>query len=104
MESAVCRSAVPPFFQVMRRAVPADLEPLIRVLDLAFAPSRLESNLVQALAVNGRNIQHWLLEKDRQLIAYISYSLAIAMGILSAGTWHLSLFIPSGSEKDMAAS
>lgn len=88
MESAVCRSAVPPFFQVMRRAVPGDLDSVVRVLDLAFAPSRFESNLVQALAVNGRNIQHWLLEKDRELIAYICYSLAYRGGDLIG--WHLA--------------
>ncbi len=71
----------------MRPAKPSDLGLIIKLLDSAFAPGRFESELVQALLTNGRQIHHWLMERDRQMIAYVCYSRAYR-GPQPIG-WHL---------------
>ena len=74
---------------VMRRAVSGDIGSIEKLLDQAFAPSRFESSLVKGLVLNGRNIHHWLLEQDRQLLAYVCYSQAYRRGTEPIG-WHLA--------------
>jgi putative acetyltransferase len=72
----------------MRCAQPADLESIRRLLDLAFAPSRFEWALVDALVRHERTIHHWVIEHDRQVLAYVCYSPAYR-GDEPIG-WHLA--------------
>src|SRR5262245_22601771 len=60
----------------MRPATQYDVESIVRLLDLAFAPSQAESRLVRALAENARPIHHWVLEGNDRLNAYVCYSRA----------------------------
>jgi putative acetyltransferase len=60
----------------MRPAIPADLEEIVRLLDLAFAPNQFESRLILALARNARPTCQWLIEIDGVLLAHICYSRA----------------------------
>ena len=60
----------------MRLAQPDDLESIVRLLDLAFAPSRFESRLVRALMTNQHSIHHWVIEHGQHVLAYVCYSLA----------------------------
>ena len=60
----------------MRPATQNDLESIVRLLDLAFAPSQFESRLVRALVKNARLIHHWVLEGEDDLYAYVCYSRA----------------------------
>ena len=63
-------------FSNIRPATQSDLESIVRLLDLAFAPSREESSLVKALVKNGRAIYHWVMESGDSLSAYVCYSRA----------------------------
>ena len=60
----------------MRPAIPTDLQAIRKLLDAAFAPSRSESGLVDALAKNARPIHHWVIDSGAALLAYICYSRA----------------------------
>lgn len=73
----------------MHAAVPADLEAVVKLLDLAFAPSRFESRLIRALATNARTTYQWLIESDCDLLAHICYSRAYAKGGQLGSTWLL---------------
>jgi putative acetyltransferase len=72
----------------MLLANPDDLDSILRLLDLAFAPSQAESRLVKALIENSRPIHHWVLENEGALSAYVGYTRAFRdhqpMG------WHLA--------------
>jgi putative acetyltransferase len=72
----------------MRPAVPKDLEAIVNLLDLAFAPSAYESRLVRELIASGVRICHWLLEQQGDVLAYVCYSRAYR-GELPIG-WHLA--------------
>src|SRR5262245_50406156 len=60
----------------MRPANQNDLESIVKLLDLAFTPSQVESSLVRALVQNRRPIHHWVLESEGSLRAYVCYSQA----------------------------
>src|SRR5262249_26251123 len=64
----------------MRAAIPADLEAILKLLDLAFAPSQIESRLIGALARNARPTYQWIIESEGDLLAYICYSTAYREG------------------------
>jgi putative acetyltransferase len=72
----------------MRRATQRDVASIVSLLDQAFAPSMFESGLVKTLVTNRRTIHHWLLERDRQMLAYVCYSRAYR-GPEPIG-WHLA--------------
>jgi putative acetyltransferase len=72
----------------MRLVQPDDLESIVRLLDLAFAPSRFESRLVRALMENRRSLHHWVIEHGHELLAYVCYSAAYR-GEEAIG-WHLA--------------
>jgi putative acetyltransferase len=72
----------------MRLARPDDLASIVRLLDLAFAPSRFESRLVRALIENRRSIHHWVIEHGQEVLAYVCYSPAYH-GEEPIG-WHLA--------------
>ena len=60
----------------MRRANQNDLHSILSLLDLAFAPSQVESKLVRSLVEHARPIHQWVLESEGILKAYICYSTA----------------------------
>jgi putative acetyltransferase len=60
----------------MRPVNESDLESVLRLVDLAFVPSRLESRLVKALVQKGRQLYQWVLESEDSLTAYACYSQA----------------------------
>ena len=59
-----------------RPATATDLAGIMKLLDLAFAPSQSESRLVRALLGNARPAYQWLIESEGDLLAYICYSTA----------------------------
>src|SRR5262245_54875150 len=64
----------------MRPAIPADLEEIVKLLDLAFAPSQFESRLILAMARNARPTYQWVIESEGALLAHICYSRAYREG------------------------
>src|SRR5262249_38640696 len=64
----------------MRPPTLAALEAVIKLLDLAFAPSQFESRLISALASNARPTYQWLIEAEGDLLAHICYSRAYRNG------------------------
>src|SRR5262245_31951693 len=60
----------------MRPAVPDDVGAIMKLLDIAFAPSLVESSLVQQLLTRGARIHHWVLESEGDVFAYVCYSRA----------------------------
>jgi putative acetyltransferase len=58
----------------MRPAKENDLECILRLLDLAFAPSQFESRLVRGLVQNARPLHHWVLDSEGSLNAYVCCS------------------------------
>lgn len=64
----------------MRPATATDLKAIVRLLDVAFAPSQLESQLVESLQRNSRQIHQWIVEDEGVLVAYICYSRAYRDG------------------------
>ena len=63
-------------FSKIRPATQSDLESIVRLLDLAFAPSRDESSLVKALVKSGCETYQWVMESGGSLSACACYSRA----------------------------
>ena len=72
----------------MRTPGREETDNILRLLDLAFAPSSFESILVRGLITDAPTIHHWVLEQDGELLAYVCYSIAYR-GEQSIG-WHLA--------------
>jgi len=72
----------------MRLSQSDDLESIVRLLDLAFAPSRFESRLLRALMEKRRSLHHWVIEHGQQVLAYVCYSAAYRGG--EPIGWHLA--------------
>jgi putative acetyltransferase len=66
---------------MLRPATPADLAQIKELLDAAFAPSKLESILVDFVFNSGEEFWGWVAEEESQLTGVVIYTLAFRDGV-----------------------
>lgn len=66
---------------MLRPVSPADLTSIMALLDMAFAPSKFESMLVDSIFSSGEEFWGWVTEEGLQLTGVVIYTLAFRDGV-----------------------